>query len=352
MNPLGKTAVGATVWAMPGRAPGQRTGVQHLTWGGPGDAIHLHVGGLAEDRAEYPGRDTGTVTGPCHSAAEAQQAVETYLAGQQQQPFTPGAAAGSPPGTEFSASAQPGSSIQAGEAQAIAQGADDETARILAEHGTPDKRLDYALMEAGRHKREAYMAAQALREADGNTPAAKERYDTAYEAAHAGWTAEVACVVAEYALELGATAPASTHDPASPYNQGLCDGADMLMSAFADRRSRYDGGQWREYVAGFAQNAVWHAEATSWYTRAVVKQPQEKPAEPPRKTASSANPSVKTQGVPEGAPGPGEAAAPGQAIRQDFPGAPSAGQSTSGGRRAPCRGVASTARQARPGRPR
>lgn len=298
MNPLGKNGIGVTVWAMPGRAPGQRTRVQHLTWGRPGDAIHLHTDGLAEDRTEYPGRDTGTVTGPCHSAAKAQQAVDAYIAGRQQQP----AAAHRLARTEFPHPPQPGPPIHAGEAPAIAQGADDETARILAEHGTPEKRLDYALMEAGRHKREAYTAGQAQRKADGDTPAAKERYDAAYEAAHAGWTAEVACVVAEYARELGTTAPASTDDPASPYNQGLCDGADMLMSAFADRRSGYDGGRWREYVAGFAQNAVWHAEATSWYARAVMKTPRETPPEP----SAARQPILAPEPTPAGSPGSGQ----------------------------------------------
>ena len=44
MIPLGKTAFGVTVWpVLPGREAGQRTRLVHLTWGGAGDALHLHA---------------------------------------------------------------------------------------------------------------------------------------------------------------------------------------------------------------------------------------------------------------------------------------------------------------------
>ena len=163
-------------------------------------------------------------------------------------------------------------------APAMAQGADDETARILGEYGTPEKLLGYLLMEAERHKRDAYSAARAQRETAGDTAAARQRYDTAYEAAHAGWTAEVAHVVAEYALRLDATGPAASSaadDLASPYNLGWRSGADMLVSEITRRPSDYDDGQWREYVAGYAKGIQHHAEATAAYARAVQERAQE-----------------------------------------------------------------------------
>jgi hypothetical protein len=83
--PLRKTPSGVTVWAVPGRDPGQQSGLQHLTWNGPGDAIHRHTRGIAQDGIEYPGRDIRTVSGPCQNDAEAQQAVDTYLASLEQE---------------------------------------------------------------------------------------------------------------------------------------------------------------------------------------------------------------------------------------------------------------------------
>jgi hypothetical protein len=82
MIPFGKTTFGVTVWpVLPGREAGQQTMLMHLTWGGPGDAIHLHVNGVSDGGREYFGADTGTVSGSCRTPAEAQQAVDTYLAG-------------------------------------------------------------------------------------------------------------------------------------------------------------------------------------------------------------------------------------------------------------------------------
>ena len=79
-QPLGKTTFGVTVWAVPGREPGQQTGLEHLTWGGPGDTVHRHTRGIARDGMEYPGPAAGTVSGPCQDDAEAQHAVDTYIA--------------------------------------------------------------------------------------------------------------------------------------------------------------------------------------------------------------------------------------------------------------------------------
>jgi hypothetical protein len=62
--PLGKTTFGATVWRVSaGRTPGQQTGLEHFTWGGSGDAIHLHRGGISDGQVEQYGADTGTVSG-------------------------------------------------------------------------------------------------------------------------------------------------------------------------------------------------------------------------------------------------------------------------------------------------
>jgi hypothetical protein len=240
-------------------------------------------------------------------------------------------------------------------APAIAHGADDETARILGEYGTPEKLLGYLLMEAERRKRDAYSAARVQREAAGNTAAARQRYDTAYEAAHAEWAAEVAYVVAEYALKLDATAPAAssgTDDLASPYNLGSRSGADMLVSDITHRPGGYDDGQWREYVAGYAKGTQLHAEATAAYAQAVQERAQENPLESLHETASSGKQPVKVQGALEGAPSRDEAAAPEAAIRPDFPGAPAARPAASPGRRTAGTGIASHAGQARPGRPR
>jgi hypothetical protein len=78
--PLATNPSGLTIWAVPGREPDQETGLQHLTWAGPGHAIHRHTHGIRREGIEYPGRDIRTVSDPCENDAEAQQAVDTYLA--------------------------------------------------------------------------------------------------------------------------------------------------------------------------------------------------------------------------------------------------------------------------------
>lgn len=94
--PLGKTIFGITVWAvLPGRTPGQRDGLRHLTWSGPGDAVHLCKGGRAGsagDRREYPGRDAAAVSGPCRTGQEAAAAAQAWAAAQTE-PVSPALAA-------------------------------------------------------------------------------------------------------------------------------------------------------------------------------------------------------------------------------------------------------------------
>jgi hypothetical protein len=81
--PLGKTQLRLTVWAVPGREPGQTRNLRHLTWGGPGDAVHLCYGGIADGDMEYPGEDMGRVSGRCHALKQAQAAVDAYVSGQR-----------------------------------------------------------------------------------------------------------------------------------------------------------------------------------------------------------------------------------------------------------------------------
>jgi len=75
-TPLGKTIFGITVWAVPGK-PGR-----HLSWGGPGDHVHLRKGARDIGGQTFLGDDKGTVAGPCQDLAAAQQAVDTWLADQ------------------------------------------------------------------------------------------------------------------------------------------------------------------------------------------------------------------------------------------------------------------------------
>ena len=59
---LGETIFGVTVWAvLPGRQPGQQTDLAHLTWGGPGEAVHLRGDGITDGHMEHYGRDLGPV---------------------------------------------------------------------------------------------------------------------------------------------------------------------------------------------------------------------------------------------------------------------------------------------------
>jgi hypothetical protein len=334
-----KTVLGETVWpVLPGRAPGQETGLEHLVWGGAGDAIHLHTGGSADGHMEYPGRDSGTVSGPCNTAAEAQQAAAAYLAGREKELAAAGGA------HRLARTGSPATPLDAG----------DQAARIPGEHGTQEQRLEYVLMEAGRRKSIAYAAAWAQCEAAGETPAAEQRHEVDYEAAHAAWTAEVASAVAGYAREIGATAPdpaSGPEDLGSPYHQGWSSGANMLLSDITDRPGGYNDGQWREYVAGYAEGAQSHAEATAALAQAVRERAQQNPVDAASETASSGKQPVKTHGVPSGAPARDESAGPGLGAVTDFPGAPAAWPAAGTGWRPSGSGVTSAGR-ARPGRPR
>ena len=79
----GNVELRLTVWAVPGREPGQTRNLRHLTWGGPGDAVHLCYGGIADGDMEYPGEDMGRVSGRCHALKQAQAAVDAYVSSQR-----------------------------------------------------------------------------------------------------------------------------------------------------------------------------------------------------------------------------------------------------------------------------
>ena len=78
---LGKTQLRLTVWAVPGRQPGQTRSLRHLTWSGPGNYVHLCYGGTADGGMEYPGEDMGRVSGRCPTFEQAQAAVDAYVSG-------------------------------------------------------------------------------------------------------------------------------------------------------------------------------------------------------------------------------------------------------------------------------
>lgn len=370
VDPLGKTVLGETVWAvLAGRTPGQESGLEHLLWGGPGDAVHLCTGGRADGRLEYPGRDSGTVSGPCATADEAQQAARAYLTDRQRaltdyRTFDAYGTETTPIDVRVrlhladaaKAAAAPSSSGEAGA---------DQTARVLAEHGTPERRLEYALMEAGRRKRDAYAAAWELCKAAGETPEAERRHEVDYEDAHAAWTEEVASIVAGYAGEIGAAAPdpstgtddlgleqrgwsTGPEDLGSPYHRGWSNGANMLESDITHRPGGYDDGQWREYVAGYAEGAEAHAEATVARAQAVRERLRQVPAESASATASSGPDPVQAPGPVSGVRGRAGPAGPGAAM--DFPGAPAARPVGTTGRGAAGSATTSAAGRAVPGR--
>jgi len=83
LAPRGKTQRHLTVWVVPGREPGQTRNLRHLTWGGPGDYVHLCYGGVADEGIEYPGEDMGRVSGRCPTLKQAQAAVDAYVSGPQ-----------------------------------------------------------------------------------------------------------------------------------------------------------------------------------------------------------------------------------------------------------------------------
>jgi hypothetical protein len=305
------------------------------------------AGATATDLAhEFYGRHADWGHSPEHDGAGG---VDCRTCGERFNPEpadrTKAASAGSP-------AAATQSSIQAGQAPATAQGSDDQTSRILAEHDTPEQRLEYALRAAGRRKSDAYAAAWARCEAAGETPAAEQRHEVAYEAAHAEWTAEVASVVAGYAREIGATAPdpsSGTEDLGSPYHRGWSSGANMLLSDITDRAGGYDDGQWREHVAGYAEGAQSHAEATIVLAQAVRERAQQNPVDSAGETASSDEGPVKAHGAVSGAPARDEPNGPGLDAGTDFPGAPAARQPATPGRRPAGNGTTSAAGRTRPG---
>jgi hypothetical protein len=239
---LGETIFGVTVWAvLPGRQPGQQTELAHLTWGGPGEPVHLRGDGITDGHMEHYGRDLGPVSGACNTEAGAQQAIDEYFAGLRQGPAS----------HALPDPLQPEATGAAG--VPAAEPAEDETARILAEYGTPEKQLQYALWEADRLRRDAYQAAGKQLDADGSTAPARQRFDVAREAAHGRWAAAAATAVAWYAREIEATAPAASPaagDADSPYNQGWGSGSHMLRADIVPRPGGYADGQWREYVGG------------------------------------------------------------------------------------------------------
>jgi hypothetical protein len=83
LTPLGETRLGLTMWAVPGRGPGQTRNLRHLTWNGPGDYVHLCYGGIADGGSEYPGEDMGRVSSRCPTFKQAQAAVDDYVSAQR-----------------------------------------------------------------------------------------------------------------------------------------------------------------------------------------------------------------------------------------------------------------------------
>jgi hypothetical protein len=81
LAPLSQAHPGVTVWAVPGREPGQTRDLRHLIWSGPGDYVHLCYGGIADGRTEYPGEDMGRVSGRCFTFRQAQAAADAYVSG-------------------------------------------------------------------------------------------------------------------------------------------------------------------------------------------------------------------------------------------------------------------------------
>ena len=132
------------------------------------------------------------------------------------------------------------------------------------------------MWEAARRRRDAYAAAGRQLDADGDTATARQRHDVAYEAAHGRWAAETATAAACYAREIGASRPASRGpgDVTLPYTHGGNRGTRMLEADITHRPAGYDDIQWLEYVAGYADGARFHAQATVLYAEAVREQAQ------------------------------------------------------------------------------
>ena len=265
---LGETIFGVTVWAVLPRMRGQQTGLQHLTWNGPGHPVRLHAGGVSDGRMEHYGVSLGTVSSPCHTEDQAHQAACAYLTGPALQPAA--ARSADPPQPRTAAEASGAAGVLATDLE------DDETARALADHGTPEQRLEYALTKFSRWRRDAFEAAAAQLDADGEprTAAARQRHDVAYTAANGRWAAETAAAATRYAREIGAGRPASSGpgDVTLPYTLGSVHGYRMHADGFPRRRAGYDDTQWGEYVAGYADGAGSQARETVKFAEAVREQ--------------------------------------------------------------------------------
>lgn len=312
---LGETIFGVTVWAvLPGRQPGQQTDLAHLTWAGPGEAVHLRGDGITDGHMEHYGRDLGPVSGARNSEADAQQAVDEYLAGLGQGPAS--RALPDPLQPQAAAEATGAAGVPA------AEPAEDETARILAEYGTPEKQLQYALWETDRLRRDAFQAAGRQLDADGSTAPARQRFDVAREASHGRWAAAAATALAWYAREIEATAPAPS-SPAggadSPYNRGWGSGSHMLRADIVPRPGGYADDQWREYVAGYAEGARFHAKAVIVYAEALREQVQRNLAESPSGAAAPSR-AAPARDAPVRAAA--DSASPAQQAQRSFPRAP------------------------------
>jgi len=73
-KPVGRLTTGVEVWLVPGPP---RT--RQLSWGGPGDRVHLR----AAARMDVLGIDIGAVSGSCQTLAEAQAAADAWWATEQ-----------------------------------------------------------------------------------------------------------------------------------------------------------------------------------------------------------------------------------------------------------------------------
>jgi hypothetical protein len=229
----------------------------------------------------------------------------------------------------------------------------DETARVLAQYGTSEKQLEYALLEARRVMRNAYVAADRKFGQAGATPAARLRRDVACRSAYARRAAETATAAAWYAREIGAAPPparSGTGDDISPYDLGWSSGNRMLTRYITHRPANFDDREWLEWVTGYAEGARLNAQATVLRAEAVREQAQKTLMGPLHDPALPDSPSVKAQGVVDGVSGRGEAA-PGLAGGPVFTSTPRPGRKPD--RQATGTGIVATGRrQTRQGGPR
>jgi hypothetical protein len=349
---LGETIFDVTVWAvLPGRTPGQRDGLLNLTWKGRGHAIHLHTGGTSDGRMEHYGAERGPVSGTCPTTTDAQKAADAYLAAPALElaiPNSRGSAAdGAPDSSHLWTAAEATGAAMVLAAEHIA----DETARVLAQYGTSEKQLEYALLEARRVMREAYAAAGRKLVEAGATPAARLRHDVACRSAYARRAAETATAVAWYAREISAAPPpagSGAGDDISPYDLGWSGGNRMLTRYITHRPADFGDREWLEWVTGYAEGARLNAQATVLHAEAVREQAQKTLMGPLHAPASPDRPSVRAQGVVGEASGRGEAGR--LAGEPVVTSTPRPGRKP--GRRATSTGIVATGRrQTRPGGP-